>query len=72
MDSELGNGWTEGVHTEDLRRCVDTYTQAFDRREEFRVECRLRRHDGECRWLLDVGVPRFDRDTFLSVTRNLR
>ncbi len=60
MDSVLGGGWAEGVHPEDLRRREDTYTQALDRSEEFRMEYRLRRHDGEYRWILDIGVPRFD------------
>ena len=62
LDQELGNGWSEGVHCEDKERCMKTYVESFDRREEFRMEYRLRRHDGEYRWVLDVGVPRFDSD----------
>jgi PAS domain S-box-containing protein len=62
IDLERGNGWLEGVHPGDLPKCMDTYAQAFDRREECRMEYRLRRHDGEYRWILDIGVPRFNED----------
>jgi PAS domain S-box-containing protein len=60
VDSELGNGWAEGVHPQDLRSREDASMRAVDRREEFRIEYRLRRHDGEYRWILDTGVPRFN------------
>lgn len=67
FEAEQGNGWAEGVHPDDRQRCIDTYMQAFDRREEFRMNYRMRRHDGEYRWILDVGVPRFDQvGTFLG------
>ena len=62
LRDELGNGWAEGVHSADFQRCMETYTRAFEHRERFAMEYRLRRHDGEFRWILDVGVPRFNAD----------
>ncbi|HTJ91444.1 MAG TPA: ATP-binding protein [Acidocella sp.] len=67
MEQELGNGWWEGVHPDDVARCHDIYPSHIDHREPFRIEYRLRRADGEYRWLLDNGAPRFDTDgTFLG------
>jgi PAS domain S-box-containing protein len=62
LEAELGNGWVEGVHKEDLKRTLETYFQAFDQRQSFEVEYRIRRNDGEYRWILDTGVPRFNTD----------
>ena len=60
LEQELGSGWFEGVHPDDVRRCHETFNQAFDARQPFTLEYRLRRHDGEYRLMLDTGKPLFD------------
>jgi PAS domain S-box-containing protein len=62
MKEELGEGWTRSVHPDDLDQCLGIYSSAFDAHVDFQMEYRLRRHDGEFRWVLDRGVPRFQSD----------
>jgi two-component system cell cycle sensor histidine kinase/response regulator CckA len=66
MSEELGNGWADGVHSDDFDRCLTTYTSSFDARMSFEMEYRLRRSDGEYRWVLDRGVPSFSPDGVFS------
>jgi PAS domain S-box-containing protein len=60
MEAELGEGWSEAVHPEDLDECLMAYSRAFEARQPFTMQYRLRRHDGEYRCIHDEGVPRFD------------
>jgi PAS domain S-box-containing protein len=62
LEQELGNGWAESVHPDDYARCLQTYLTAFRDRQPFTMEYRLRRFDGEYRWLVDNGVPRYMPD----------
>ena len=62
LAEELGDGWTEGVHPDDRAACLARYREAFERRESFQMEYRLRRRDGEYRWIFDSGCPRHAAD----------
>ncbi len=62
LEQELGDGWADSVHKDDFDRCLHIYRTAFAAREPFRMEYRLRRFDGEYRWVLDTGIPRLEAD----------
>lgn len=67
MQQEVGNGWLEGIYPEDRAACESAYRAAFASRKPFTIEYRLRRHDGQYRWVLDNGAPRFSKTgTFLG------
>ncbi len=54
---EVGDGWTQGVHDDDLARFRDVYAGAIKTHSPFETEFRIRRHDGRFRWMLNVGRP---------------
>ena len=62
MEEEMGNGWIAGFHPVVYQRSLVIYIDAFNAQCSYIVEYRLRRADGEYRWLLEKGVPRFTPD----------
>lgn len=67
MEQEFGNGWAEGVHPDDFDFCLQTYVTAFDKRQSFLMEYRMKNRSGEYCWIRDFGRPFYDLDqTFLG------
>jgi PAS domain S-box-containing protein len=62
FDAALGNGWMDRIHQADVAECWNSYATAFERREPFQMDFRLRRHDGEYRWMVSTGAPQYHRD----------
>ena len=62
LDAMVGQRQADPLHPDEAVRCRELFERAFDRREPFQIEHRLRRHDGEYRWTVTLGVPRYDGD----------
>ncbi len=66
-EEEIGYGWMQGIHPDDYYSCFENYISSFDERRPLELEYRVRRYDGEYRWVYDTGIPRFSSDgTFLG------
>ena len=62
LEEELGYGWTEFIHLDDKAICMENFSSEFDNKREFNNEYRLKRYDGQYRWILNTGIPRFTTD----------
>ncbi len=62
LEDDLGRGWLDNVHPEDRERMLAEYHEGFEARRKFRSEYRMRRRDGQFRWVLDTGGPRLHPD----------
>jgi PAS domain S-box-containing protein len=59
MEELIGDRWTELVHPDDRNGICAEYYSAVVARRPFRMECRMKRADGQYRWVLNIGIPRF-------------
>jgi PAS domain S-box-containing protein len=66
LDTELGSGWTAGLHPDDRDLCVETYLKAFSARTPFRAQYRVQRADGEYAWIENAGTPLIEDTVFVG------
>ncbi|MDY0103949.1 MAG: PAS domain S-box protein [Lentimicrobium sp.] len=67
LEQEIGNGWAEGVHPEDMEYCLKIFNEAFDKQESFDMEYRLKKANGDYAWIKDMGTPNFNSEgTFIG------
>lgn len=59
LQQEMGHGWMEGVHPDEMAIWIEEYEASFNQRRSFQTEYQLQRSDGAYRWIIDLGVPRF-------------
>ena len=65
-EQAIGNGWAQTLHPDDVARCTETYAGAFESRQPFSTVFRLAREDGQYRWILDKGIPRYEKNVFVG------
>ncbi len=59
IEQESHEGWLGNVHPDDVQLCIDNYKRSFARQKGFTIEYRLKRKDGQYRWIADNAVPRY-------------
>ena len=60
LEQEMGDGWMEGIHPEDLKQIINLAEKSFDKHIRYTVEYRMRNAYGEYRWIQDAVSPRYD------------
>jgi PAS domain S-box-containing protein len=59
-EEEANEGWLDNVHPDDVQRCIDNYNESYRQQKGMYTEYRLKRHDGQYRWIADNSVPRYN------------
>ena len=68
LAQEMSTGWMESLHPDDLPECINIYQKAFESRSEYRMECRLRRSDGNTAGFWVLAYPGTGPIALLQVT----